>query len=283
MLWDIRVKFPAAEEPKPNGGVSGPLRRRVQALPPSVASFGFEAPGGGVGPIPPMRFAESLCRSPESLVDFPPTWWPVKQRACVAHVCQELRDYADCGAMKKISILAIALVLWLVACGTPTTANTSAARGEAQASTTDAPTNEEAPATRRAPTTTTTTKAPATTTTAAPATTTTAAPTTTTTTPPEPQFTRSEENAIRSAESYLDYTAFSRSGLIEQLEYEGFNTGEATLAVDYLTVDWNEQAWKSAESYLDYTAFSRSGLIDQLLYEGFTLEQATYGVDKTGL
>jgi hypothetical protein len=77
--------------------------------------------------------------------------------------------------------------------------------------------------------------------------------------------------------------AFSRSGLIEQLEYEGFTTPEATLGVDYLNVDWNEQAWKSAESYLDLMAFSRSGLIDQLAYEGFTAEQATYGVDKTGL
>ena len=125
-------------------------------------------------------------------------------------------------------------------------------------------------------------------TTAKPVTTTTAAatttrPTTTTTAPPTTQFTRSEENAIASARSYLDYTAFSRKGLIEQLEYEGFSTADATLAVDYLNVDWFEQAWLSAESYLDYTAFSRSGLIDQLLYEGFTQEQATYGVDKTGL
>jgi hypothetical protein len=107
---------------------------------------------------------------------------------------------------------------------------------------------------------------------------TTKAPTTTAS-----QFTRSEENAIRSAESYLDYTAFSRSGLIDQLEYEGFTNAEATLAVDYLDADWNEQAWLSAESYLEYTAFSRSGLIDQLEYEGFTTAQATYGVDEAGL
>jgi hypothetical protein len=114
----------------------------------------------------------------------------------------------------------------------------------------------------------------------------TTAPTTTVPTPstvPEPQFTLSEENAIAKAGDYLDYTAFSRSGLIDQLEYEGFTTAEATLAVDYLDVDWNEQAWMKAEDYLDYTAFSRSGLIDQLEFEGFTTEQATYGVDKTGL
>ena len=77
--------------------------------------------------------------------------------------------------------------------------------------------------------------------------------------------------------------AFSRSGLIEQLEYEGFAAAEATLAVDHLNVDWNEQAWKSAESYLDVMAFSRSALIEQLEFEGFTAEQATYGVGKTGL
>ena len=142
----------------------------------------------------------------------------------------------------------------------------------------------EAPATTmaEAPATTvaeapTTTKAPATTTTTR-ATTTTQAPTTTTA-----EFTRSEQNAIGSAEDYLSFTAFSRSGLIGQLEYEGFTNAEATLAVDYLHVDWNEQAWKSAEQYLEFSSFSRSGLIDQLEYEGFTTEQATYGVDQTGL
>lgn len=41
-----------------------------------------------------------------------------------------------------------------------------------------------------------------------------------------------QTNAVKKAESYLDYTAFSRSGLIEQLEYEGFSTEDATYAVD---------------------------------------------------
>jgi hypothetical protein len=100
---------------------------------------------------------------------------------------------------------------------------------------------------------------------------------------PESQFTRAEENAIGSADSYLGFTAFSRSGLIDQLEFEGFTKAQATLAVDYLDVDWNRQAALSAEQYLEFSSFSRSGLIDQLLYEGFTQSQATYGVDKTGL
>ncbi len=93
----------------------------------------------------------------------------------------------------------------------------------------------------------------------------------------------SQQNAKRSAESYLDFTAFSHSGLIDQLEFEGFSTEDATWAVDRLDVDWNEQAAKSAGSYLEFSAFSRSGLIDQLLFEGFTQEQAEYGVDQTGL
>ena len=72
-------------------------------------------------------------------------------------------------------------------------------------------------------------------------------------------------------------TAFSRSGLIEQLEYEGFSTEDATYAVDNLNADWNKQAALSAEQYLEMTSFSRSGLIEQLEYEGFTSAQAEYG------
>lgn len=89
-----------------------------------------------------------------------------------------------------------------------------------------------------------------------------------------------QTNAVKKAESYLDYTAFSRSGLIEQLEYEGFSTEDATYAVDKVNPDWNEQAAKKAQDYLDYTSFSLDGLIEQLEYEGFTPEQAQYGADK---
>jgi hypothetical protein len=98
-----------------------------------------------------------------------------------------------------------------------------------------------------------------------------------------PQLSREQENAIGLAEDYLEYTAFSRSGLIDQLEFEGFGTKVATFAVDYLKVNWKEQAWLMAEAYLDYSHFSRSGLIGQLEFEGFTHAQAVYGVDKAGL
>jgi len=98
-----------------------------------------------------------------------------------------------------------------------------------------------------------------------------------------PALTRAQENAIGSAESYLDFSAFSRSGLIGQLEYEEYSTADATFAVDSLNVDWNEQAYKSAEQYLDFSSFSAGELQDQLEFEGFTPSQAAYGVSKTGL
>jgi hypothetical protein len=95
--------------------------------------------------------------------------------------------------------------------------------------------------------------------------------------------TPSQRNALDKAGSYLDYSSFSRSGLIAQLKYEGYSTADATWGVNHATVDWNEQAALKAKSYLDMSSFSRSGLIDQLLFEGFTAKQANYGVSKTGL
>ena len=92
-----------------------------------------------------------------------------------------------------------------------------------------------------------------------------------------------QQNALRSGENYRDYTAFSRTGLIGQLEFEGFSTEDATWGVDRVSVDWNVQAAASAKKYLEYTSFSHSGLVDQLIFEGFTSEQAEYGASQTGL
>ena len=94
--------------------------------------------------------------------------------------------------------------------------------------------------------------------------------------------TASQQNALEGATNYLNFTHFSYTGLIDQLEYEGFTTEDATWAVDSLGTDWNEQALGSAQDYLDFTSFSYTGLIDQLEYEGFTTEQATYAADSCG-
>lgn len=100
---------------------------------------------------------------------------------------------------------------------------------------------------------------------------------------PAPGMTAGQRNAVRSAEQYLDYSSFSREGLIDQLVFEDYSFDDASFAVDSISPDWNQQAAESAQSYLDYSAFSRQGLIDQLVFEGFTLEQAQYGVDSVGI
>lgn len=92
----------------------------------------------------------------------------------------------------------------------------------------------------------------------------------------------SQQNALRKAEDYLSIMAFSRSGLIDQLQFEGFPEEDAVYAVDNCGADWNEQAAKKARDYLDIMGFSRDGLISQLVFDGFTQEQAEYGVTQVG-
>ena len=91
-----------------------------------------------------------------------------------------------------------------------------------------------------------------------------------------------EKNALNSAKQYLNYTAFSYKGLVEQLEFEGYTSEEAKFGADNCGADWNEQAAKSAKQYMNYSSFSRSGLLEQLEFEGFTPEQAEYGVKAIG-
>ncbi|MGW0356113.1 Ltp family lipoprotein [Nocardia nova] len=97
--------------------------------------------------------------------------------------------------------------------------------------------------------------------------------------PAKQQPSSGQRNAAQSAKQYLEMTGFSRSGLIHQLEYEGYSTADATSAVDSLNADWNQQAVRCAKQYLEMTSFSRSGLVDQLVYDGFTHEQAEYGAN----
>ena len=91
-----------------------------------------------------------------------------------------------------------------------------------------------------------------------------------------------KKNALSKAYDYLSYTAFSYSGLINQLVFEQFSDEDATYAADNCGADWNEQAAKKAQDYLDYSSFSRDGLIDQLKFEGFTSEQADYAATAVG-
>jgi hypothetical protein len=89
-----------------------------------------------------------------------------------------------------------------------------------------------------------------------------------------------KEGALAKAHSYLSYTAFSYSGLVDQLEYEGFSTYEAEYGADNCGAIWKDQALEKALSYLETSAFSYSGLREQLEFEGFTSDEAKYGVDN---
>lgn len=91
-----------------------------------------------------------------------------------------------------------------------------------------------------------------------------------------------EKNAEIKARGYLDIMPFSRSGLIAQLEFEGFTNEEAIYGVDQCNANWNEQAARKAKGYLDIMGFSRQGLINQLEFDGFTSQQAEYGASAVG-
>ena len=47
--------------------------------------------------------------------------------------------------------------------------------------------------------------------------------------------TAGQRNAVTSAQNYLDYQAFSKSGLIKQLKFEHFSGSDARYAVKPLT------------------------------------------------
>ncbi|QKY79924.1 lipoprotein [Gordonia phage Clawz] len=93
-------------------------------------------------------------------------------------------------------------------------------------------------------------------------------------------MTKQQSNAVRKAQDYLSTSAFSRTGLIDQLKFEGFAPADAEYAVDNISVDWNEQAVKKAKEYMNTSAFSESSLADQLQFDGFTAEQARHGAQS---
>jgi hypothetical protein len=100
---------------------------------------------------------------------------------------------------------------------------------------------------------------------------------------------RSRQQAVGAAKDYLRYSAFSRQGLIDQLDSRygsGFTKADATYAVSHIKVSWYAQATRSARAYLRYMHFSRAGLIQQLespYGAQFTHAQAVYGVNHVGL
>jgi hypothetical protein len=93
-----------------------------------------------------------------------------------------------------------------------------------------------------------------------------------------------QREALGSAKDYLSFQAFSRAGLIHQLESpygDDFSHADAVWGVDHAHANWYAQAAKAAKSYLKFQHFSRAALIHQLespYGDRFTHAQAVYGV-----
>ncbi|WP_193597703.1 Ltp family lipoprotein [Microbacterium sp. YJN-G] len=100
--------------------------------------------------------------------------------------------------------------------------------------------------------------------------------------PPKPKLTVEQTNAIAKAKDYLNFSGFSRAGLISQLEFEGYSTESATFGADNAEADWNAEAAEKAKQYTDMSAFSRDGLADQLAFEKFTPEQIDFALAAVG-
>ena len=95
-------------------------------------------------------------------------------------------------------------------------------------------------------------------------------------------MTLGQSNALKKAKQYIESSAFSYQGLVEQLEFEGYEHADAVYGAENCGADWQEQANKKAKQYLHSSAFSYNGLIEQLEFEGFPAEAAKKAVDECG-
>lgn len=96
------------------------------------------------------------------------------------------------------------------------------------------------------------------------------------------KVTMGESQALKKAQEYLEVSAFSYDGLVEQLMYDQFSEDEAKYAADKCGADWHEQAIAKAKEYLELSSFSAKGLMEQLQYDGFTYIEAYMAVLSLG-
>ena len=91
-----------------------------------------------------------------------------------------------------------------------------------------------------------------------------------------------ESKAVKDALTLTGAKAFSREGLIAQLESMGHSHSEAEKAADAAGADWNEMALRQASAFLSYLPLSGQELAGRLTGAGFTAEEADYAVENCG-
>ena len=89
--------------------------------------------------------------------------------------------------------------------------------------------------------------------------------------------TANRTQAVRAARQYLQVAPFSLKGLVKQLKFDGYSTGDATYGASHAGANWMQQAVRAAKAYLKISAFSFSGMVQQLEFDGYTHAQAVHG------
>ena len=90
------------------------------------------------------------------------------------------------------------------------------------------------------------------------------------------------QQALKSAESYLNLDGVSSKQLRRLLETDHFQENEIEYAMDNIVVDWKEQAKKKAQSYTSVTN-SRSDIERLLEVAGFNYDEIIFGMQHLNL
>lgn len=100
-----------------------------------------------------------------------------------------------------------------------------------------------------------------------------------TTKPPLESLNENQLQAIQSAKGYLDTMHLSQTELLQMLSVENIDSEDAKFALEYLSIDWNQEARKKAKEYCKHKiGFSKEKLKAQLLFDHFTEEEADFAV-----
>lgn len=100
-----------------------------------------------------------------------------------------------------------------------------------------------------------------------------------TTKPPLESLNENQVQAIQTAKDYLDTIHLSQTELLQMLSVENIDSEDAKFALEYLSIDWNQEARKKAKEYCKHKiGFSKVKLKAQLLFDHFTEEEADFAV-----